>query len=71
MTALLILFLTAIAVLFAGLKNRSWLQPLALLGTLLALGATAYDLFGPGFGWGEEYASMFRFMPFAHAFTGV
>jgi len=80
MTALLILFLTAIAVLFIGLKNRKWLQPLALLGTLLALGATAVDLFGiqlpglggqAGFGWGSEYASMFRFMPFALAFSGV
>ena len=71
MTALLILFLTAIAVLFAGLKNRAWLQPLSMFGTLLALGASCYDLFGPGFGWGQEYASMFRFMPFAHAFSGV
>ncbi|MBN8677066.1 MAG: NADH-quinone oxidoreductase subunit N [Chitinophagales bacterium] len=71
MTALLILFLTAIAVLFAGLTKRSLLQPLSLFGTLLALGATGYDLFGPGFGWGMEYASMFRFMPFAHAFSGV
>ncbi len=72
MTALLILFLTAIVVLFAGLLNkRNILQPLALFGTLLALGATGYDLFGPGFGWGKEYATMFRFMPFAHAFSGV
>lgn len=80
MTALLILFLTAIAVMFIGLKNRSLLQPTALVGTLLALGAAAYDLFGlhlpglggqAGFGWGSEYASMFRFMPFAHAFSGV
>ena len=37
MTALLILFLTAIVVLFVGLKSRSLLQPIALLGTLLAL----------------------------------
>lgn len=71
MTALLILFLTAIAVLFAGLKNRAWLQPLALLGVVLALGAIGYDLFGPGFGWGSEYAHMFRFMPFALSFSGV
>lgn len=71
MTALLILFLTAIAVLFAGLKNRSLLQPLSLIGCLLALGATGYDLLGPGFGWGAEYAPMLRFMPFALAFSGV
>lgn len=71
MTALLILFLTAIAVMFAGLKNRHWLQPMSLLGTLLALGAVAYDLLGAGFGWGEEYISMFRFMPYALSFSGV
>jgi NADH-quinone oxidoreductase subunit N len=71
MTALLILFLTAIAVLFAGLRNRSILQPISLIGSLLALGATAYELLGPGFGWGDAYASMFRFMPYAHAFSGV
>jgi proton-translocating NADH-quinone oxidoreductase, chain N len=56
---------------FAGLKNRNWLQPLSLLGTLLALGAIAYDLFGAGFGWGGEYISMFRFMPYALSFSGV
>lgn len=71
MTALLIIFITALAVLFVGLTRRDWLQPLALTGTLLALGATGYDLFGPGFGWGGQYASMFRFLPFAHAFSGV
>ena len=71
MTALLILFITALVVLFAGLTNRKLLQPLALLGTILAFGASSYDLLGPGFGWGSEYASMFRFMPFAHAFSGV
>jgi NADH-quinone oxidoreductase subunit N len=71
MTALLILFLTAIAVMFLGLKNRALLQPATLLGLLLALGATAYDLFGPGFGWGNQYGAMFRFLPFAHAFSGV
>ncbi|MDX1909899.1 MAG: NADH-quinone oxidoreductase subunit N [Saprospiraceae bacterium] len=71
MTALLILFLTAIAVMFLGLKNRALLQPATLLGLLLALGASAYDLFGPGFGWGSQYGAMFRFLPFAHAFSGV
>lgn len=72
MTALLILFLTALVVLFAGLSHRrNLLQPLALLGTLLALGAIGFDLFGPGFGWGNQYGSMFRFLPFAYAFSGV
>lgn len=72
MTALLILFCTALVVLFAGLtEKRNLLQPLALLGTVLALGAVVYELFGPGFGWGNQYATMLRFMPFAHAFSGV
>ncbi len=72
MTALLILFLTALVVLFVGLTHkRNLLQPLALFGTILALGATAYDLFGLGFGWGSSYATMFRFLPFAYAFSGV
>lgn len=73
MTALLILFTTAIAVLFAGLtKNRQFLQPIALAGSLLALGATAYDLLGGNPNpWNDMYASMFQFTPFALAFSGV
>ena len=73
MTALLILFTTAIAVLFAGLtKNRQLLQPIAMIGSLLALGATAYGLSGgdPG-GWNDLYATMFRFDSFALAFSGA
>lgn len=68
MTAILILFTTAIATLFTGLtKNRSLLQPIALAGCLLALGATFYNPMG----WNERYISMFQFDNFALAFSGV
>ncbi len=71
MTALLILFTTAIVVLFAGLtKSRQLLQPIALTGSLLALGATAYDLLsGTPNKWNDMYAGMFRFTPYALAFS--
>ncbi|MFN4256369.1 MAG: NADH-quinone oxidoreductase subunit N [Saprospiraceae bacterium] len=72
MTALLILFFTALAVLFAGLaKQRGLLQPLAFVGAALALGATAMDLQGAGGGWNEAFASMFVFDKFALGFTAV
>lgn len=73
MTALLILFTTAIAVLFAGLtNNRSLLQPVTLTGILLALGATILDISGNSLeGWNDMYASMFHFDGYALAFTGV
>jgi NADH-quinone oxidoreductase subunit N len=73
MKALLILFLTAIAVLFTGLGNRrSLLQPIAIIGSLLALAATVMDLMaGDGSGWNDHYASMIRFDHYALAFTGV
>jgi NADH-quinone oxidoreductase subunit N len=69
MTALLILFVTAIAVLFAGLtKKRNLLQPIALIGSLLALGNLWIDF---PIGWNDMYLSMFRFDRFALAFSGV
>ncbi len=69
MTALLILFTTAIAVLFAGLtKNRSLLQPIALIGSLLALGGV---LAGPPAGWNDMFPAMFHFDAFALAFSAV
>jgi len=73
MTALLILFTTAIVTLFAGLtKSRQLLQPIALIGSLLALGATAYDLLsGTPNRWNDLYAGMFQFTPYALAFSGV
>lgn len=68
MTALLILFTTAIVALFTGLtNNRSMLQPIALIGSLLALGATFFDPLG----WNDRYASMMQFDGFALAFSGV
>lgn len=69
MTALLILFTTAIAVLFTGLSsNRNALQPVALIGSLLALGSI---FVGPQAGWDDMYSSMFLFDSFALAFSGV
>jgi NADH-quinone oxidoreductase subunit N len=68
MTALLLLFLTALAVLFLGLgKNRSLLQPAALIGSLLALGAT----FADPLGWNTRFPDMIQFDTFALAFSGV
>ena len=73
MNALLILFATAIIVLFAGLgQRRSILQPIAITGALLALGATLFDLnTGTGTGWNFRYATMFQFDAYALAFTAV
>lgn len=69
MTALLILFFTAIAVLFAGLgKQRNLLQPIALIGTLLALGGT---LAAPPAGWNDMFPSMMNFDTFALGFSAV
>lgn len=78
MSALLILFATAIVVLFAGLsKQRQLLQPIALGGTLLALGATAYEVWTgqpagsfdtPG-GLNGLYAGMMQFDGYALAFS--
>ncbi|MFZ4475730.1 MAG: NADH-quinone oxidoreductase subunit N [Saprospiraceae bacterium] len=73
MKALLILFFTAIAVLFAGLsKNRKTLQTIALAGSILALLATGIDLMlGDTTGLNEQYATMFRFDQYALAFSAV
>lgn len=69
MTALLILFFTAIAVLFVGLAGkRGLLQPIALIGSLLALSGV---LAGPPPGWNDMYPAMFHFDSFALAFSGV
>lgn len=80
MSALLILFATAIVVLFAGLtKQRNLLQPIALGGTLLALGVTGFEVFsgsttssdGTPTGLNGMYASMFQFDGYALAFSLV
>lgn len=73
MKALLILFITALVVLFAGLaKKRNLLQPLAMIGTLLALAATVLDLnAGDSSGWNDQFAGMFRFDAYALSFTAI
>lgn len=73
MKSLLILFLTAVVLLFAGLsKKKGMLQPLALLGSLLALGAALLDLnLGDAGGWNERYATMFQFDQYALSFSVV
>jgi NADH-quinone oxidoreductase subunit N len=73
MKALLILFVVAIVLLFAGLaKKRSLMQPIALLGALAALAVTALDLFaGDSTGWNDMFASMMSFDTYALAFSGV
>lgn len=69
MTALLILFFTALAALFAGLsQNRKLLQPITLVGTLLALGSVVA---GPPAGWNDMFPTMFNFDSYALAFSGV
>jgi NADH-quinone oxidoreductase subunit N len=69
MTALLIIFVAALAALFAGLtKNRQLLQPIALVGSLLALGAVFAS---PPQGWNDMYPDMMNFDSFALAFSGV
>jgi NADH-quinone oxidoreductase subunit N len=73
MKALLILFITAIVALFAGLThNRKLLQPIAILGTVLALVATAVDMmYGDATGWNDHFASMMQFHSYGLAFSGV
>lgn len=71
MKALLLLFITAVAVLFAGLiKKRDLLQAIRTTGIVLALAAAVWDLnYGSSFN--EMYQSMFRFDTYAMAFTAV
>jgi NADH-quinone oxidoreductase subunit N len=73
MANIIILFLTALAVLFAGLfKKRSWLVPLAAIGTAGCLAFTLLELGGvvPG-GKVGDYADMVYFDRFALAFSVV
>lgn len=73
MSALIILFLTALAVLFTGLTHRrSLLQPIALIGTLIAFGVSCVGLtIGDPFGWNNLYPEMLRFDRYAEAFTAT
>ncbi len=71
MLVLLVLFLTGIAVLFAGLAQaRGVLRAVRFMGLLLALGLTGWFLYA-GAPWPDRYASMFRFGNYALAFGGV
>ncbi len=72
MNALLILFFTALAVLFVGLaKRRDWLQPIAFVGALAALGTTCMELRGTGGSMNSMFATMFNFDRFALSFTAI
>jgi NADH-quinone oxidoreductase subunit N len=72
MFALLILFLTALLVMFGGLFGQRNLLPwMALLGVGAALGTTLFSLMNGGGGWNDAYASMLRFDGYALAFTSV
>jgi NADH-quinone oxidoreductase subunit N len=73
MKALLILFITAIALLFAGLHSkRKVLQFLGLAGTLGALIFTLTDLwYGDSSGLNNRFGSMMQFDSYALAFGAV
>jgi NADH-quinone oxidoreductase subunit N len=72
MTALLILFLTAVAVMFAGLfGQRQALQSLTLLGVGGALAITLLELWTGAGAWNNLYPGMIRFDGYALAFTAV
>jgi len=73
MKSILILFLTALAVLFTGLTGRrAWLRTITLVGVALALGITMLDIWqGDALGLNTRYASMFVFDRFALAFSAT
>lgn len=73
MKAILILFLTALVVLFTGLTGRrDMLKGITLAGLLLALGVTLMDLLGGDAGNQDTlYANMFVFDSYALAFSAV
>ncbi len=72
MTTLLLLFITAVLVLFAGLgKDKNMLQSLTFFGVALAFGFTCMDLYDHR-GWlNTKFISMIHFDDFALAFSGV
>ena len=73
MTALLILFITGIAVLFAGLSgNRKLVSWITVLGALAALGMAAMPLYcGDTSSWADAYKSMIYFDRYALSFSVV
>ncbi|MBL7776525.1 MAG: NADH-quinone oxidoreductase subunit N [Saprospiraceae bacterium] len=71
MASLLLLFLTAVVALFAGLfKKRDWLQPITLLGVALAMGLALADTFVER-PLNSQYASMLHFDAFALVFSAI
>ena len=71
MTALLILFVTAIAVLFAGLfEKRNWLQPIGLAGVTSALVVAVFSYINLGDPLIPRIPMM-EFGPFATSFSIV
>ncbi len=73
MKAILILFLTALVVLFAGLSGRrGTLRGIVLGGVLLALGSLLWDMTQADFlGWNTRFGGMFVFDGYALAFSSV
>lgn len=73
MTALILLFLTALAVLFVGLSHRrNLLQPIALVGVLSAFVVSCISLTsGDFFGLNQLYPEMLLFDRYAEAFTAT
>ena len=69
MKSLLILFVTAVLLLFAGLfKKRDLIQAIRIGGVVLALAAAVWDLnFGSSFN--DLYATMFQFDTYALSFS--
>lgn len=71
MTALLILFFTAVASLFAGLfAKRSQLLPIVLIGVGAALVITLRELFS-GNPWGNQFQDMINFDSYALGFSSL
>ncbi len=71
MLILIVLFLTALVILFAGLvQARTLLRAMRFLGPALALGLTGWFLYA-GEPWADRYAHMLRFDDYALAFSGA
>ncbi len=71
MLILVVVFLTALVILFAGLwQARRLLRVVRFVGPAAALGFTAWFLYA-GAPWPDRYAQMFRFDDFALAFSGA
>lgn len=73
MTALLILFLTAVAAMFAGLfGNRKLLQTLTVVGVSSALITVVMSLYSGNEGtWNESFQTMIHFDRYAMAFSSI